>query len=80
MDDIERHPGGASISIATHERIVGELHQEIRAAMLGAMARRRLTDDEIGRIWFEARIPGLVEGDARRLIRAAEALQAEATR
>jgi hypothetical protein len=35
--------------------------------------RRRLTDDEVGRIWFEAKIPGLTESDARRLIRMTEA-------
>lgn len=80
MDDIEMHPGGATISMATHERIVGELHEQIRRALVGAMARRRLTDDEIGRVWFEAKIPGLVESDARRLIRAAEALQAQVPR
>ena len=34
---------------------------------------RRLTDDEIGQIWFQARIPGLTETAARLLIRAAEA-------
>jgi hypothetical protein len=34
---------------------------------------RRLTDSEIGEIWFAARIPGLTETDGRRLIRAAEA-------
>jgi hypothetical protein len=34
---------------------------------------RRLTDDQIGRLWFEAKIPGLNEADARRLIRAVEA-------
>ena len=33
---------------------------------------RRLTDDQIGQIWFAAKIPGLTESDARRLIRAAE--------
>jgi len=33
---------------------------------------RRLTDDEIGQIWFQARIPGLTETAARLLIRAAE--------
>jgi hypothetical protein len=33
---------------------------------------RRLTDDEIGRIWFQAKIPGLTETNARLLIRAAE--------
>lgn len=36
-------------------------------------APRRLTDAEIGEVWFAARIPGLNETDARRLIRAAEA-------
>lgn len=36
-------------------------------------APRRLTDNEIGEVWFAARIPGLNETDARRLIRAAEA-------
>ena len=34
--------------------------------------RRRLTDDEIGRLWFQAKIPGLTETSARLLIRAAE--------
>ena len=33
---------------------------------------RRLTDDEVGRIWFQANIPGLTETNARLLIRAAE--------
>jgi len=33
---------------------------------------RRLTDDEIGQIWFQARIPGLTKTAARLLIRAAE--------
>ena len=37
-----------------------------------ALQPRRLTDDQIGQIWFAARIPGLTESDARRLIRAAE--------
>jgi hypothetical protein len=37
----------------------------------------RLTDDQIGRLWFQARIPGLKESDARRLIRAAEAMRNE---
>lgn len=36
-------------------------------------APRRLTDAEIGEVWFAAKIPGLTETDARRLIRAAEA-------
>jgi hypothetical protein len=35
-------------------------------------APRRLTDAEIGEVWFAARIPGLTESDARRLIRAGE--------
>jgi len=35
-------------------------------------APRRLTDAEIGEIWFSARIPGLTETAARALIRAAE--------
>jgi hypothetical protein len=34
---------------------------------------RRLTDGEIGEVWFAARIPGLTETAARVLIRAAEA-------
>jgi hypothetical protein len=38
----------------------------------------RLTDDQIGRLWFQARIPGLKESDARRLIRAAEAMRNDA--
>ena len=39
---------------------------------LKAASERRLSDSEIGEIWFAARIPGLTESDARRLIRAAE--------
>lgn len=35
-------------------------------------APRRLTDTEIGEIWFAEKIPGLTETDARRLIRAVE--------
>ena len=42
------------------------------AYMLGAQARRRLTDAEIGEIWFASKIPGLTETNARLLIRAAE--------
>ena len=42
------------------------------AYMMGAQARRRLTDAEIGEIWFAAKIPGLTETNARLLIRAAE--------
>jgi hypothetical protein len=37
----------------------------------------RLSDDQIGRIWFEAKVPGLVESEARRLIRMAEAALAQ---
>lgn len=37
-----------------------------------APPQRRLTDDEIGRLWFQAKIPGLTETSARLLIRAAE--------
>ena len=33
---------------------------------------RRLTDAEIGEVWFAAKIPGLTETQARLLIRAAE--------
>jgi len=32
-----------------------------------------LTDDEIGRLWFKAALPGVTETQARSLIRAAEA-------
>ena len=32
----------------------------------------RLTDDEIGRVWFKAALPGVTETQARFLIRAAE--------
>jgi hypothetical protein len=42
-------------------------------ALLDKCRSVRLTDEEIGRIWFAAAIPGLVEADGRRLIRAAEA-------
>lgn len=34
---------------------------------------KRLTDSEIGEIWFQARLPGVTETAARVLIRAAEA-------
>jgi hypothetical protein len=50
---------------------VGGPAGESSAAVVPAPARR-LTDDEIGQIWFAAKIPGLTESDARRLIRAAE--------
>lgn len=39
--------------------------------------RRRLTDAEIGEVWFAAKIPGLTETQARLLIRAAERRLAE---
>ena len=42
------------------------------AYTMGAQARRRLTDAEIGEVWFAAKIPGLTETQARLLIRAAE--------
>lgn len=42
------------------------------AYTMGAQAHRRLTDAEIGEIWFAAKIPGLTETNARLLIRAAE--------
>ena len=39
---------------------------------LKAASERRLTDAEIGEVWFAAKIPGLTETQARLLIRAAE--------
>ena len=42
------------------------------AYTMGAQARRRLTDAEIGEVWFAAKIPGLTETQARLLIRAVE--------
>ena len=42
------------------------------AYVMGASARRRLTDAEVGEVWFAAKIPGLTETQARLLIRAAE--------
>ena len=42
-----------------------------------AVPFRRLNDDEIGKLWFSAGIPGLVESAARRLIRSAETIQSE---
>ena len=39
---------------------------------LKAASERRLSDSEIGEVWFEAKIPGLTETQARLLIRAAE--------
>lgn len=64
-------------------RRVAELAQDMQAKTkrawdvgydcgLKAASERRLSDSEIGEIWFAARIPGLTESDARRLIRAAE--------
>lgn len=41
-------------------------------ALLDKCRSVRLTDDEIGRLWFFAAIPGLTETDGRRLIRLAE--------
>ena len=41
-----------------------------------AAPQRHLADDEIGRLWFEAKIPGLTETSARLLIRAAEKMLA----
>lgn len=61
-----------TISMSTHRSIVDDLYRELRTAVTDRRPRR-LTDDEIGQIWFNAKIPGLVESDARRLIRAAEA-------
>ncbi len=62
------------ITVETHDRICSDLHQQMRALIVeNERLRRRLTDDEVGRIWFEAKIPGLTENDARRLIRMTEA-------
>ena len=61
-----------TISIEAHRRIVEDLYTELRQAVANRVKPRRLTDDEIARVWFAAKIPGLTETDARRLIRAAE--------
>ena len=64
-------------------RRVAELAQDMQAKTkrawdvgydcgLKAASERRLTDAEIGEVWFEAKIPGLTETQARLLIRAAE--------
>jgi len=37
-----------------------------------ASSRPRLSDDEIGRLWFELALPGVTETAARRIVRAAE--------
>jgi hypothetical protein len=44
----------------------------VRFAALILQSKRSLTDAEIGAIWFEAKIPGLTETNARLLIRATE--------
>ena len=41
-------------------------------ALLDKCRSVRLTDEEIGRLWVFAAIPGLTEADGRRLIRLAE--------
>lgn len=61
-----------TISIEAHRRIVEDLYTELRQAVASRVKPRRLTDDEIARVWFAAKLPGLTENDARRLIRAAE--------
>ena len=42
-------------------------------ALLDKCRHIALTDDEIGRIWFQCKLPGVTETQARLLIRAAEA-------
>jgi hypothetical protein len=42
-------------------------------ALLDKCRHIALTDDEIGRLWFKAGLPGVSETQARFLIRAAEA-------
>ena len=41
-------------------------------ALLDKCRHISLTDDEIGRLWFKAALPGVTETQARFLIRAAE--------
>ena len=41
-------------------------------ALLDKCRHIALTDDEIGRVWFKAALPGVTETQARFLIRAAE--------
>ena len=41
-------------------------------ALLDKCRHIALTDDEIGRLWFKAALPGVTETQARFLIRAAE--------
>lgn len=65
------------ITLETHERICEDLRQQLRALVVEnerLRAGMRLTDDQIGRLWFDAKVPGLLERDARLLIRAAEGL------
>jgi hypothetical protein len=62
-DPAQRHAAQSSMPLVV---------PSLRAALEQQEHPRRLTDDQIGAIWFAARIPGLTESDARRLIRAAE--------
>jgi hypothetical protein len=41
-------------------------------ALLDKCRHVSLTDDEIGRLWFQCKLPGVTETQARSLIRAAE--------
>ena len=53
--------------------------QSARDALRAALAepQRRLTDAQIGEVWFRAKLPGVTETTARILIRAAEQAAAE---
>lgn len=68
--DFETLPG---VSQARLQRLE-QLERELAAMRQAAAQPRRLTDDQVGQVWFEMAIPGLRESDARRLIRAAERL------
>jgi hypothetical protein len=66
-----------TISMEAHRKIVDDIYAELRQAVSQRFKPQRLSDDQIARVWFDARIPGLTETDARRLIRAAERVYME---
>lgn len=77
-DDIIRMREQADDWAEEHLQCMGEYHPDFltvsdeRFATIILQNKRSLTDAEIGAIWFEAKIPGLTETNARLLIRATE--------
>jgi hypothetical protein len=78
---IQHNGQWVSRRMAAMDALKAALEQPVQCDRCGKVTRpddihtctpRRLTDDEIGQIWFQARIPGLTETAARLLIRAAE--------